>query len=279
MALRGALVSAGARLMFSLENRVALVTGAASGIGAATARAMAEAGADVVLGWHPPDGHDVEPVRLEVEANGRRTLAHVVDVRESASVDALVDALVQAFGRIDIVVANAGIARTVPSLGLSDEAWNGTVNVNLAGAWRCFRAALPHMVRAGHGRLLATSSVAGTVQAWPEHVAYTASKAGIVGMVITLAIEFGRYGITANAVAPGVIESAQSLDPVNSLGRHGVDMAARNNPTGHGGEPSDVAHLLVYLASDEARFMNGRLHVIDGGRSLLVRDVDPRSDI
>jgi len=260
--------------MLSLENRVALVTGAASGIGAATACAMGKAGADVVLGWYPPDGHEVEPVRLEVETYGRRALARVVDVRDSASVAAYVDAAVQAFGRIDIMVANAGIARTVPSFELTDEAWNETVNLNLAGTWRCFRAAAPHMVRAGHGRLLATSSVAGTVQAWPEHVAYTASKGGIVGMVITLAIEFGRYGITANAVAPGVIESAQSLDSVNSLGRHGVDLAARNNPTGRGGEPSDVAHLLVYLASDEARFMNGRLHVIDGGRTLLVQDVD-----
>ncbi|MGP8249295.1 MAG: SDR family NAD(P)-dependent oxidoreductase [Candidatus Dormibacteria bacterium] len=264
--------------MFSLENRVALVTGAASGIGAATAHAMAEAGADVVLGWYPPDGHEVEPVRLEVESHGRRALAQVVDVREPASVDALVDAAVQAFGRIDIVVANAGIARTVPSLRLTDEAWNQTVDLNLLGTWRCFRAALPHMVRAGHGRLLANSSVAGTVQGWPEHVAYTASKAGIVGMVISLAIEFGRYGITANAVAPGVIESAQSLDPVNSLGRQGVDRAARNNPSGRGGEASDVAQLLVYLASDEARFMNGRLHVLDGGRSLLVQDLDPMSE-
>ena len=261
-------------MVFSLKNRVALVTGAASGIGAATARAMAEAGADVVLGWYPPDGHEVEPVQHEVEGYGRRALAQVVDVRESASVDAYVEAAVQAFGRIDIMVANAGIARTVPYLELNDEAWNETVNLNLAGTWRCFRAALPHMVRAGHGRLLAVSSVAGTVQAWPEHVAYTASKGGIVGMVITLAIEFGRHGITANAVAPGVIESAQSLDPVNSLGRHGVDVAAQNNPTGQGGQPSDVAHLLVYLASDEARFMNGRLHVIDGGRTLLVQDVD-----
>jgi 3-oxoacyl-[acyl-carrier protein] reductase len=93
-------------------------------------------------------------------------------------------------------------------------------------------------------------------------------------MIISLAIEFGPHGITANAVAPGVIESAQSLDPVNSLGRQGVDLAAKNNPTGRGGQPSDVSHLLVYLASDEARFMNGRLHVIDGGRSLSVRDVD-----
>lgn len=260
--------------MFSLDNRVALVTGAASGIGAATACAMAEAGADVVLGWYPPDGHEVDPVRVEVESHGRRALVQILDVRESRAVNACVDATVKTFGRIDIVVANAGIARTVPTLELTDEAWDETVNIDLTGTWRCFRAALPHMVRAGHGRLLATSSVAGTVQAWPEHVQYAASKGGILGMIISLAIEFGPHGITANAVAPGVIESAQSLDPVNSLGRQGVDLAAKNNPTGRGGQPSDVAHLLVYLASDEAHFMNGRLHVIDGGRSLSVRDVD-----
>jgi len=265
----------GERSPFRLDGRVALVTGGASGIGAATAIAMATAGADVVLGWYPPDGHDVEPIRQQVQSGGHRALVQSVDVRDARSVDACVEAAVDAFGRLDIVVANAGIARTVPSLGLTDEAWSETIDLNLGGTWRCFRAALPHMLRAGHGRLLAISSVAGTVQAWPEHTQYTASKGGIVGMVVSLAVEFGARGVTANAVAPGVIESAQSLDPVNSLGREGVDLAARNNPTGHGGQPSDVAHLLVYLASDEARFMNGRLHVIDGGRSLLVRDGQP----
>jgi 3-oxoacyl-[acyl-carrier protein] reductase len=185
--------------------------------------------------------------------------------------DCVAEAISQ-FGRLDIVVANAGIARTVPSLELTDAAWQAVVDVNLAGAWRCFRAALPHMISAGYGRLLVASSIAGNVHAWAEHVQYAASKAGVVGMIRTRAIELGRHGITANAVAPGTVASPQSLDPVNSMGPDGVALAARNNPTGRGGTPDDVAALYVYLASAEAGFMNGQPLVIDGGRSLLNND-------
>jgi 3-oxoacyl-[acyl-carrier protein] reductase len=258
--------------VFDLTNRVALVTGAASGIGAATAIALAEAGADIALGWYPPDGHDVEPVRLRVAATGRKVLTHELDVTSSASVDACVATTAENLGRLDIVVANAGIARTVPTLELTDAAWNTVMEVDLTGAWRCFRATLPLMVKANYGRLLVTSSVAGTVQAWPEHVHYSAAKAGVVGMVRTLAVEFGGYGITANAVAPGTVASPQSLDPVNSMGPEGVAAAARYNPTGRGGTPEDVAALYVYLASEEAGFMNGQLLVLNGGRSLLNSD-------
>ena len=258
--------------MCDLNGRVALVTGAASGIGAATAISFAEAGADVALGWFPGDAHDVEVVRRAVEATGRRALVQELDVASTESVDGFVAAAQGAFGRIDIVVANAGIARTVPALELSDEAWNQVVEVNLLGVWRCFRAALPQMLSAGYGRLLATSSVAGTRQSWPEHVHYTASKAGIVGLVTSLAIEVGRRGITVNAVAPGVIESPQSLDPVNSLGAEGVAAAGRANPVGRVGKPEDVAALYRFLASSDAGFINGQLITVDGGRTLVIQD-------
>jgi 3-oxoacyl-[acyl-carrier protein] reductase len=255
-----------------LTGRVALVTGAASGIGAATAVTFAKAGADVVLGWYPGDPHDVDVVRRGVEATGRRALVRELDVASTDSVDAFVGAAWDAFGRIDIVVANAGIARTVPALELTDEAWNRVVDVNLLGVWRCFRAALPHLLAAGYGRLLATSSVAGTRQSWTEHIHYTAAKAGIVGLVTSLAIEVGRQGVTVNAVAPGVIESPQSLDPVNSLGVEGVAAAGRANPVGRVGRPEDVAALYRFLASEEAGFINGQLITVDGGRTLVIRD-------
>jgi len=255
-----------------LEGRVALVTGAASGIGAATAVAFARAGADVAMGWLPSDPHDAAPVRKAVEAAGRHATVSALDVTSTDSVNAFVGEAFDAFGRIDILVANAGIARTVPSLELSDEAWNKVVDVNLLGVWRCFRAALPHMLAAGYGRLLATSSVAGTAQSWTEHVHYTASKAGIVGLVKSLAIEVGSRGVTVNAVAPGVIESPQSLDPVNSLGVEGVALAGRVNPVGRVGKPEDVAALYRFLASEDAGFINGQLITIDGGRSLLIKD-------
>jgi 3-oxoacyl-[acyl-carrier protein] reductase len=253
--------------MCDLTGRVALVTGAASGIGAATAITFAKAGADVALGWYPGDPHDVDIVRREVEATGRRALVLELDVASTDSVDAFVGAAYDGLGRIDIVVANAGIARTVPALELTDEAWNKVVDVNLLGVWRCFRAALPYLLSAGYGRLLATSSVAGTRQSWTEHVHYTAAKAGIVGLVTSLAIEVGRQGVTVNAVAPGVIESPQSLDPVNSLGVEGVAAAGRDNPVGRVGKPEDVAALYRFLASADAGFINGQLITVDGGRS------------
>jgi 3-oxoacyl-[acyl-carrier protein] reductase len=255
-----------------LKGRTALVTGAASGIGAATAISFANAGADVALGWLPSDPHDIRPVVKAVEAAGRRAHVSELDVTSTASVDSFVAAAFKTFGRVDVLVANAGIARTVPSLELTDEAWNKVVDLNLLGVWRCFRAALPHMLDAGYGRLLATSSVAGTAQSWTEHVHYTASKAGIVGLVKSLAIEVGNRGVTVNAVAPGVIESPQSLDPVNSLGVDGVALAGRVNPVGRVGKPQDVAALFRFLASEDAGFVNGQLITIDGGRSLLIKD-------
>lgn len=258
--------------MFSLAGRVALITGAASGIGAATAQVFAEAGADLALAWYPPDGHDIEPVRRAAEKAGRRVVVAEVDVTRSGDVDALVAKAVGELGGMHIVVANAGIARKVELADLDDTAWNKVVDVNLNGVWRCFRAALPHMQRAGFGRLLATSSVAGTVSAWPQHSHYTAAKAGLVGLVKTLAVEFAASGITANAIAPGVIRTPQALDPVNSLGPEGVEAVAAKIPAGRVGSPEDIAYVYLFLASAEASYVNGQILVVDGARSLAGLD-------
>lgn len=258
--------------MFDLTGRVALITGAASGIGAATAKILAEAGADVALAYYPPDGHDIRPVVAAVEASGRRAITAPVDVSSTADVDALVKAAESEFGAVHIVVANAGIARTVSLADLDDTAWNSVMEVDLHGAWRCFRAAIPSMQREKYGRLIATSSVAGTVSGWPEHSHYAAAKAGLVGLVKSLAVEFGADGITANAVAPGVIRTPQSLDPVNSLGPEGVDAVAKKIPAGRVGQPEDIGFVYQFLASQEASYVNGQLLVVDGGRHLAGLD-------
>lgn len=258
--------------MFDLDGRVALITGAASGIGAATARVFAEAGASVALAWYPPDGHDISPVQDAIIRGGGRCLTAEVDVRRPRDVDAIVEQAVSEFGRLDIVVGNAGIARKVPLDQLDDDAWNTVLDVNLNGVWRCFRAALPHMRRAGYGRLLATSSVAGTVQSWPSLPHYTASKAGLVGMIRTLAVEYGPDGITANAVAPGVIDTPQANDPVNSLGPDGVRAVGPKVPVRRVGTPEDIAYLYQYLASEQAAYVSGQLIVADGARHLAGLD-------
>jgi 3-oxoacyl-[acyl-carrier protein] reductase len=258
--------------MFELDGRVALITGAASGIGAATARVFASAGASVVLAWYPPDGHDVTLVQKVITGSGGRCLVADVDVRRTADVDAAVARAVAEFGRLDIVVANAGIARKVELEDLDDDAWGTVLDVDLNGVWRCFRAALPHMRRAGYGRLLATSSVAGTVSAWPGLPHYTTAKAGLVGMIRTLAVEYGPDGITANAVAPGVIDTPQANDPVNSLGPDGVRAVGPKVPVRRAGVPEDIAYLFQYLASEQASYVSGQLIVADGARHLAGLD-------
>jgi 3-oxoacyl-[acyl-carrier protein] reductase len=258
--------------MFDLHGRVALVTGAASGIGAATARVFAQAGASVALAWYPPDGHDVRLVQEAITAAGGRCLVAAVDVRSTADVNAITEQAVAEFGGIDIVVANAGIARKVDLDQLDDEAWNTVLDVDLNGAWRCFRAALPHMRRARYGRLLATSSIAGTVQAWPAHPHYAAAKAGLLGLIQTLAVEYGPDGITANAVAPGVIDTPQANDAVNSLGPEGVLAVAPKVPSGRVGQPEDIAYIYQFLASEEASYVSGQLIVADGARHLAGLD-------
>lgn len=258
--------------MFDLSGRVALITGAASGIGAATARIFAAAGADLALAWYPSDGHDIERVRESVEALGARCVVEAVDVTSTEDVNRLTNRAVEQFGGMHIVVANAGIARKVPLESLDDEAWNQVIDVDLTGAWRAFRAAIPHMKTAGFGRLLATSSVAGTTSAWPEHSHYAAAKGGLVGLIKSLAVEFAPFGITANAIAPGVIRTPQALDEVNSLGPVAIEAVAPKVPVGRVGDPEDIGYVYQFLASREASYVNGQLIVVDGGRGLAGLD-------
>ncbi len=254
--------------MFDLTGKRAVVTGAASGIGAATATAFAAAGAQVALAWYAGDPHDVGDVLAGIEAAGGSAIAVETDVSDTSQVERLLATTVDSFGGVDVVVANAGIARSVPTAELSDDEWRALLEVDLLGVFRCFRAALPYVTAAEHGRLLATSSISGGVGGWPQHAHYTAAKAGVIGLVRTLALEVGRDGTTVNAVAPGVIATPQCLDPVNSMGPEGMREFEPRVPMGRNGEPEDVAAVFAFLASDEARYVTGQTIVVDGGATL-----------
>ena len=174
------------------------------------------------------------------------------------------------------MVANAGIARVVPSVDLDDERWSQLIDVDLTGVFRCFRAALPHMI-AARSRSAARDQLDRRGRSWAGRSTCTtrAAKGGVAGLVRSLALEVARNGITVNAVAPGVIETPQSSDPVNSMGADGLSAFALRVPAGRNGRPEDVAALYAYLASDEASYLTGQVLLIDGGASLSLGDPSP----
>jgi 3-oxoacyl-[acyl-carrier protein] reductase len=191
-------------------------------------------------------------------------------VAKTGDVNAWVAACIDSYGKIDAVVANAAIARDVPSPELDDERWNQLMEINLLGVFRCFRAALPHMIEQKSGRLMATSSIAGAVQGWSQHAHYSASKAGVQGLIRALALEVAPHGITVNGIAPGVIVTPQTLDEVNSLGPEGLDVFGPTVPVGRNGRPEEIAAVYHFLASDEASFLTGQVITVDGGVSLAL---------
>jgi 3-oxoacyl-[acyl-carrier protein] reductase len=254
--------------VFDLSGRVAIITGASSGIGAATARRFARAGAALVLSDYAPDAHDIGAVINDITAIGGKVEVLNLDVRDTAAVNRLVDRAITSFGKLDIAIANAAIARIAPFGNMSEADFETTLDVDLTGVWRLFRAAVGPMVANGSGRLVATASTVGVLEAWNAHAHYAAAKAGIVGMVRSLAAELGPSGITVNAVAPGIIETPQTLDEVNSLGARGIAATARSQPIRRIGRPEDIAAAFQFLASEAGAFIAGHTLVVDGGRTI-----------
>ncbi len=246
-----------------LQGRVALVSGGGSGIGLATVARFAREGAHVALLFRPDHEHDGEGAAAGLRNEGLDVTAYPVDVADERELADTCERVRSNVGAPDVVLANAAVAPAAPSA--DRETWGRVLDVNLTGAYLTLMAFAPDMAEAGFGRLLMTASISGPVVAWPDHAAYCASKAGLVGLLRVLAVELAGSGITVNAVAPGIIQTPQTLDEVNSLGPDGLAEAAKVIPTGRVGKPEDIASVFSFLASDDAAFMTGQLLVVDGG--------------
>lgn len=245
--------------MFRLNGKTALVTGGSRGIGRATALALAAQGATVVVNYASNEAA-AQAVVEQIRAAGGAAESLRFDVANSAQVDAGIADILQRQGKLDILVANAGIAIDGLLLRLKDEDLDRLLAVNLRGALACARAAMKSMVRARQGRIVFVSSVIGEIGNAGQ-AAYASSKAALLGLSKTLAREYGSRGITVNAVAPGLIDT----DMTSRLDETARKTIAGTIPLGHFGKPEDVAAAVVYLASDEAAYVTGHTLRVNGG--------------
>ncbi|NKQ57242.1 SDR family oxidoreductase [Amycolatopsis sp. K13G38] len=242
---------------------VAIISGAASGIGRALAVSYAERGIRSVVGTFPGDPHDPYETAAAVKAVGGDCVVHEVDVRESSQVDSFAQRALDEWGRLDIAVANAGVLRKAALSELDDAAWDDLLQVDLTGVLRVLRAASGRM--SGPGAMVAVSSIAGGVYGWGEHAHYGAAKAGVFGLVRSVAVELAPRGIRVNTVVPGYVVTPQSLDPVNSLGPDGLERAGQDIPLGRCARPEEIAAVIRFLTSAEASYLTGQSIVVDGG--------------
>jgi len=244
--------------MKRLENKIAIITGAAGGIGSATAERFALEGATVILWDVNKDG--LETVSSKLKANGYEHLIQAVNIADAAVVENAVSDILEAYGQIDILINNAGITRDARLVKMSFEQWQQVLDVNLTGVFNTTKIIAPHMIERGYGRIINTSSIVGLYGNFGQ-TNYVATKSGVIGMTKVWARELGRKGITVNAVAPGFIET----EMVKTIPQKVIDEIVAKMPMQRMGQPEDIANGYLYLASDEAGFVNGITLSIDGG--------------
>lgn len=241
-----------------VKDKVTIITGAANGIGAATAKIFAREGAKVVVADF--DQEAGERLTQELKAGGAEAIFVQVDVAEEASVQAMIDATLEAFGRIDVLINNAGITRDGWLVKMTEEAWDRVIDVNLKGVFNCGKLAAKVMMDQGQGVILNATSVVGLYGNMGQSN-YAASKFGVVGLTKTWAKELAPRGIRVNAVAPGYTMTAMMDTVPEKL----LEQLKEKTPLKRLGEPEDVAYAYLYLASDEASYVNGEILSVDGG--------------
>ena len=247
--------------MKRLENKVAIITGGAGGIGKVTAETFAREGAKVVI-WDVNEEAGTATAR-EIEAAGGVARFARVNTSDLAVVEAAAQAVQDEFGQIDILINNAGITRDASLLKMTPEQWDQVISVNLTGVFNCTKAVAPFMIKRSYGRVISASSVVGLYGNFGQ-TNYVATKAGLIGMTKTWARELGRKGITANAVAPGFI----ATEMIETIPEKVIETVKGKTPLGRFGKPEEIAHAYLFLASDEAAFINGHTLSVDGGISL-----------
>jgi len=277
--------------MGRLDGKVALITGAGRGQGRSHAVTLAREGADIlaldcpmpnpVLPYATATSEDLAETAAQVEAFDRRIIAVEGDVRNQADLDGLVARGVDELGKIDICVANAGVASMSPFWEMTEEEWNGTVDVNLNGVWRTVKAVTPHMIDREAGSIILISSVSG-LEGAPQIAHYVAAKHGVLGLMKTVCLELGpKYGIRCNAILPGpvdtqIIKFPEMLDFMAGGPGLGEDIDINETCKAWGAtkgigvlQPQETSNAVLYLASDESRCVNGLEMVVDAGHSVL----------
>jgi len=246
--------------LFNLEGKVAVITGGTTGIGRALSLGLADAGAEVIATARRQQ--PIDEIAAEIEARGRKTLRLAADVCDRASLQALLAAALDKFGKIDILINCAGRTKRTPTLALPEDEWAAILDTNLTGTLRACQIFGGHMLERGYGRIVNIASLTSFV-GLTEVTAYSASKAGVAALTRSLAVEWAKRGVTVNAIAPGVFRTALNSALLDSTPR-GQELLMRT-PMGRFGKTEELVGAAIFLASDASSFVTGQLIVVDGG--------------